>query len=156
MANHLRGLQLPKGSAIAIFSKNTAGWFLADLAIWMAGHISVPIYPTLNASSIQRILEHAEARMVFVGKLDDFAAMEPGLGTLPRILLPLAAPGQPGKTWEEIVANTPPLEESPRPAPDQLATIIYTSGSTGEPKGAMHSFRTMCAEGLRRGLPPHA
>jgi long-subunit acyl-CoA synthetase (AMP-forming) len=145
VAAHLVALKLPAGSRIAIFSKNTAWWFLADLAIWMAGHVSVPVYPTLNAASIKRILDHAEAQAVFVGKLDEFTLMEPGLGALPRILLPLTPPGQPGRSWDEIVAGTPPLEGNPRRGADELATIIYTSGSTGEPKGAMHSFRTMCA-----------
>src|SRR4051812_37668997 len=57
----------PKGSRIAIFSKNTAYWLMADLAIWMAGHVTVPIYPTLTAGSIKQILEHSETRLAFVG-----------------------------------------------------------------------------------------
>jgi len=48
MAAHLRAQDYPPGSRIAILSKNCAWWFLADLAIFMAGHVSVPIYPTLN------------------------------------------------------------------------------------------------------------
>src|SRR6185436_8039187 len=35
MASHLRSLDLPPGSPIALLGKNTAGWLLADLAIWM-------------------------------------------------------------------------------------------------------------------------
>ncbi len=149
MAAHLRSLDLPAGSRVAIFSKNTAWWLLADLAIWMAGHVTVPIYPTLTQRSIRAILEHSEARVCFIGKLDGFAAMEPGLPDgIVRLLLPLApkeAAREGVRTWEEIVKDGKPLEESPRRLPDDLATIIYTSGSTGEPKGVMHSFRTMCA-----------
>ena len=151
MAAHLGSLGLPPGSRIAIFSKNTAWWLMADIAIWMAGHVSVPIYPTLTPGSIRQILEHSAARLVFVGKLDNFAAMEPGLpDDLPRITTPLCPPQSPAaaartRAWEDIVAATPPIAGSPRRAPSELATIIYTSGSTGEPKGALHSFRTMAA-----------
>lgn len=145
MAAHLRSLGMPPGSRIAIFAKNNAWWLMSDLAIWMAGHVSIPVYPTLTAASIRQILLHADARLVFVGKLDNFAAMEAGLPSdLPRIVLPLAPPLE-APSWEEIVRSTAPMEESPRREADDLATIIYTSGSTGEPKGVMHSFRTMCA-----------
>ena len=73
MATHLKGLGHAPGSRIAIFSKNCAWWFLADLAIWMAGHVSVPLYPTLAADTIRQILDHSEAKLLFVGKLDGCA-----------------------------------------------------------------------------------
>lgn len=136
----------PKGSRISIFSKNTAHWFLADLAIWMAGHVTVPIYPTLAASSIRQILEHSEVRLIFTGKLDGFAAMEPGIPeNIERVRMPLAPPLAKGEAWEEIVRATEPMRGDPRRDPDEMATIVYTSGSTGTPKGAVHSFRSMCA-----------
>jgi len=148
MAAYLRSLELPAGSRIGLFSKNTAWWLLADAAIWMAGHVTVPVYPTLTPKSIRGILEHAEARLVLVGKLDGFAAMEPGLPDVPRVTMPLApkeAQRDGVRTWESIVAEHRPIEDSPRRKPDDLATIVYTSGSTGDAKGAMHTFRSMCA-----------
>lgn len=146
MAAHLQSLSLPPGSSIAIFAKNNAWWLMADLAIWMAGHVSVPIYPTLTAASVRQILEHADTRLVFVGKLDGFAGMAPGIpAELPRIALPLAPAELVAPRWEDLVRNTAPLMGDVHRDADERATIIYTSGSTGEPKGVMHSFRTMCA-----------
>src|SRR5688572_31360580 len=49
MAGHLRSLELPRGSRIAILGENTTHWIMADLAIWMAGHVSVPLFPTGTA-----------------------------------------------------------------------------------------------------------
>ncbi|MGD9251466.1 MAG: AMP-binding protein, partial [Desulfobacterales bacterium] len=43
MASYLKSLGLPERSSIALCSKNCAHWILADLAIWMAGHVSVPL-----------------------------------------------------------------------------------------------------------------
>jgi len=58
MAAHLQSLGLPRGARIAILSKNCAHFIMAELAIWMAGYVSVPIYPNLVAESVIPILEH--------------------------------------------------------------------------------------------------
>ena len=70
MAAYLKALDLPPGSNIALMSKNCAEWMMADWAIWMAGHVSVPLYPTLTSQSVRQILEHSGAQLLFVGKLD--------------------------------------------------------------------------------------
>ena len=143
MASYLHKRGLPPGSRIAILSKNCAWWFLSDLAIWMAGHVSVPVYPTLTAESVKAILEHSTTKLVFVGKLDDFEETEPGIPSgLERISYPLSPPGA-GTAWDDIIARQEPIEGAPDRDPDELVTIMYTSGSTGTPKGVMHSFRTM-------------
>ena len=70
MAAYLKSLDLPDRSHIALCSKNCAYWIIADLAIWMAGHVSIPIFPILTADIVQYTLEHSESRLLFVGKLD--------------------------------------------------------------------------------------
>jgi long-chain acyl-CoA synthetase len=154
MAAHLQGLGFEPGSRIAILSKNTAHWLLSDFAIWMAGHVSVPLYPTLAAGTVRQILQHSDARLLFVGKLDGWEGMRAGVPAgLPCIAHPLAPASarQAYPGWDDIVAATAPLQGEPvRPA-DELATIMYTSGTTGAPKGVMHSFGTF-AWGVRSGL----
>ena len=90
MAAHIQSLGLEPGARIAIMSKNCAHWLMCDMAIWMAGFVSVPLYPTLAAGSVRQILEHSEARLLFVGKLDDWETMKNGVPAgLSCIALPL-------------------------------------------------------------------
>ncbi|MEA1082297.1 AMP-binding protein [Marinobacter qingdaonensis] len=143
MAAYLKSLNLPEKSRIGLISKNCAQWIMTDWAIWMAGHISVPLYPTLNADTVNYILNHAECDVLFVGKLDDWDMMKPGVPESVRcISFPLSPPNE-FETWDDIVAKYPPLAENTQRDPDELATIVYTSGSTGRPKGVMLSFRNM-------------
>src|SRR5512139_3747179 len=117
MATHLKSLDLPPKSQIALFSKNTAWWLMADIAIWMAGHVSVPLYPILTHQTIRQILDHSEAKLIFVGKLDGFAEMEPGIpDSMPRIIMPLAPKSLKGDhpQWEDIVEKTEETVGSPK------------------------------------------
>ncbi|WP_152207180.1 AMP-binding protein [Marinobacter changyiensis] len=140
MAAYLKSLDLPANSRIGIISKNCAHWIMSDWAIWMAGHVSVPLYPTLNATTVGYILEHSGCEVLFVGKLDDWDSMKSGVpDTLACISYPLSPPND-FKSWNDIVAKFPPLAEKVDRAADELATIVYTSGSTGRPKGVMLSF----------------
>ncbi|WP_395598250.1 AMP-binding protein [Pseudomonas sp. A1437] len=142
-AHWLRARELPQGSHIALISKNCAHWIIADLAIWMAGHVSVPLYPNLTADSVAQVLNHSESVLAFIGKLDDWPSMSTGVPAgLPTISLPLHPPGDFDFSWAELQRSSP-IQDDPRPAAEQLATIIYTSGTTGLPKGVMHSFANL-------------
>jgi long-subunit acyl-CoA synthetase (AMP-forming) len=67
---------------------------MSELAIWMAGHATVALYPTLDAQTVRYILEHSEAKLLFVGKLDTWPAMKPGVPEdLPCIAYSLSPPG---------------------------------------------------------------
>lgn len=153
MAAHLKSLSLAPGSRIALMSSNCAHWIMADFAIWLAGHISVPLYPVLSANSIRQILEHSEAEVLFVGKLDGWDAMSAGVPDKVRtIAMPLAPPTTVAtERWTDVIATTEPIRENPVPKNDSVATIIYTSGTTGMPKGVMHSFATLATVGTLTG-----
>lgn len=143
MAAALQAMNLPKGSRVGILSKNCAHWIMADLAIMMAGHVSVPLYPNISAKTVEKILQHSETSVLFVGKLDNYEAMRSGV---PSEIRCISFPYQTYAgydTWNDVIAKHAPLAHSPNRNLDELMTIIYTSGTTGEPKGVMHNFRNL-------------
>ena len=145
MAGYIESLQFPPKSQIAIMSKNCSYWIIADLAIWMSGHVSVPVYPTLTAETTRFILEHSESKLCFVGKLDvkPWKEMKNGIPSdMPTVSFPLC-PEPAKKTWDDIMKNATEIKEPAKRSLDEMATIIYTSGSTGKPKGVMTSFKAM-------------
>jgi len=144
MATYLKSLDFPDRSHIAICSKNCAHWIMADLAIWMAGHVSIPIFPTLTADIVEYTLDNSDTKLLFVGKLDPiWDDMKKGVpDDMPKIAFPLA-PDNDHDQWDDIIAKHDPLMEPAERSPEEMATIVYTSGSTGKPKGVMLSFGAM-------------
>ena len=63
-------LGLKPGDRVAILSKNCAEWMIADIAIAMAGLVSVPIYPTAGADTVAYVLEHSGARRSYGSSLE--------------------------------------------------------------------------------------
>nr|WP_295778255.1 AMP-binding protein [Rhodoferax sp.] len=142
IATWLKAQGWPEGSRVAIIGKNSAHWILADLAILMAGYVSVPIYPTFNGEALAYILAHSEARACFVGKMDEVANLQSVPANVPLIAMPLA-PMINALLWTDLLVTNAPVAGTPAPPMDALCTIIYTSGTTGRPKGVVQTFRAM-------------
>jgi len=145
VAAKLQSFGYQKGTRIAILAKNTAEWVITDLAIMMAGYVSVPIFATAGTDTITYVLEHAECPLLFIGKLDDTAAVKSVIAAKPT-LISVNFPYEklPGEhAWESFI-DIEPMEGNPIPDMNEIMTIIYTSGSTGQPKGVVHTFQTAC------------
>jgi long-chain acyl-CoA synthetase len=145
MAAHLQSLGYPPGSKIAILSKNCAEFILSDLAIWMAGHVSVAMYPTFSAETIRYILDHSESRALFVGKLDTWDQQKSAVPSSMTCIAYSLAPPTDYPKWQDIVAKTQPIAGNPVRKADDTAILVYTSGSTGTAKGVEHTFASMTA-----------
>lgn len=148
MANYMVGLGFPKGSNIAIVSKNCDHWILADLAIMMSGHVSTPFYPNVSAKELQYLLERSEAKLVFIGKLDvpiweNMKSVVPA--DLPAVSFPHYKNNgivEIGKKWRDITRDMPPLAQPNKPELVDIWTILFTSGTTGAPKGVILNYNS--------------
>jgi long-subunit acyl-CoA synthetase (AMP-forming) len=143
LASFIKAQNLPPKSNISIFSKNASYWMIADLAIWMSGHVSVPIYPMIDGETLSYVLEHSESKMIFIGRVDNWDSIK---GNIPESIIKVTFPIHTAQVfipWSDIIETQEPLKGFPLSPLEDVATIIYTSGTTGEPKGVVHSFESL-------------
>jgi long-chain acyl-CoA synthetase len=140
MAFQLRKLGVTPGDKVALWSKNCAEWVISDLAIMMAGAVSVPLYPGQSKANVHYVLEHSEAKIMFVGKHDDDNHV---MNAIPENFPTIAFNFYSGSShylWDTLVAQPVPDDFSiHQPKLDEMMTLVYTSGTTGQPKGAIHT-----------------
>ena len=141
MSAYIQSLKLPKQSKIAILSENCAHWIMADLAIMMSGHVSVPLYPSISGDLVKYCLEHSESKILFVGKAPKWNEQK---NSVPNKIQKISFPfwQQDGcEDWNDIIKDVQPISKNYIPKLEDTVTIIYTSGTTGLPKGVVHNFK---------------
>ncbi|SEE30070.1 AMP-binding protein [Pseudomonas anguilliseptica] len=149
MATALHALGCAPGDRVALLAKNCAEWIIADLAIMLAGLISVPLYPLQSAESIDYVLRHSQCKAIFLGKLDEPAKLAPGISAeVMRIAMPYPTIDA-NHGWHALLTAHQPLRDSHTQSPDELLSILYTSGTTGQPKGVMLSAKAFAIAGGR-------
>ena len=151
ISNYLISFGIQKGDKIAIFSANMPNWGITQFAIAQIGAIAVPILPGFNSIEIQNILEHSEAKIIFVSKLlyklvaniqTDFLKQKILINNFAYI--PNNYPTEELDQLENTIDLKPqaPLKKIQIKEED-IASIIYTSGTTGFSKGVVLTHRNL-------------
>ncbi len=150
VAKMLSRLGVKKGDKVAILSNNMPNWGVAFFAISVLGGVAVPILPDFHENEISTILQHSEAKIIFVS-----SAMFGNLNNESRnwlnsvIVLDSFAIVDDHKNVDEVghlSSSLPNTNDDFVPAEvneEDLASIIYTSGTTGNSKGVMLSHKNL-------------
>ena len=144
-----------KGDTVALLSASRAEWVQADFAIFSAGCITVPIYPSYPPDLIAYVVNDSGARTIIVEDPAQLAKVLEAREKMPALEHIVVIAGyeatQPPKmvqTWqilrrlgrEAAAAHASTLAERiATTRPEDLASIVYTSGTTGPPKGVMQT-----------------
>ncbi|OUM40888.1 AMP-dependent synthetase/ligase [Arthrobacter sedimenti] len=151
LAKGLLASGIQPGDAVAVMSRTRYEWTLADVAIWFAGAVTVPIYETSSAYQVAWILEDARPAVVFVEDRQKAEIVLDAAGRAGRAdttTVVRLTPGDSGDlgdvatlaslTGAGTAVSDAALEaaRSSRSLAD-AASIVYTSGTTGRPKGCV-------------------
>ena len=149
---------LKKGDKVAICGRNSANWAVAFLATLTYGAVAVPVLHEFNAEQIHNIVNHSEAKLLFVGDVVattiDAQQMEhlEGIINIPDYSLHLSRSEQ--LTYAREHLNAMFGSKFPKffrkehvhyhvDEQEELALINYTSGTTGFSKGVMIPYRAL-------------
>ncbi|MGL0950098.1 AMP-binding protein [Vibrio vulnificus] len=139
----LKELGAEPGDRIALISKNCAEWFICDLAMMLGDYVSVPIFPTAGADTIEYCITHSESKILIAGKLDDTAATQKVIDDLvdvKSIALPYDSAPHCQYQFTTLILQSEPSSDRPQHYDDKLMSLVYTSGTSGLPKGAMLTY----------------
>lgn len=138
------------GDKVAILSLNMPNWSIAYFGITFMGAVAVPILPDFSSAEIENVLQHSEAKAIFVSqslipKLDGVNApdLKAKLSIEDFELIG-------GHFKNSFVENATPQAQY-EVNEDDLALIIYTSGTTGKSKGVMLSHKNVVFDAIGCG-----
>ena len=155
LARCLASLGIAPGERVLILAENRPEWCVADLAILMAGGVTVPAYTTSTSDDIAYLLGHADVAAVICSGSTLAKRLLPAVTQSPavRLILFMEADAAsdapvPTLTWADALARgavAPAIERAAGLRGDDLACFIYTSGTGGRPKGVMLSHDNILA-----------
>ena len=144
VATLLSNLGVSKGDKVAILSTNMPNWGVAFFAISIVGAVVVPILPDFHDNEIKTIIEHSEAKVMFVsiglyGNLtEESKKLIKGLVLVENFaLVPKNTSMQNLGELESSLPLSANKSVQVEVEEADLASIIYTSGTTGNSKGVM-------------------
>ncbi|MFL2587192.1 MAG: AMP-binding protein [Flavobacteriaceae bacterium] len=144
LATGLKSLGLRENAHIGLISKNCREWIIADIAIMMAGYVSVPLFPSLKGEELSFLLDYGDVDLIFVGKIETWEDIK---NDIPLQLPVIKFPNYKGfsivdrgEEWFDFLGKYNSMKNPNIPKISDLWTLIFTSGTTGNPKGVKLSY----------------
>ncbi|MEZ5923808.1 MAG: long-chain-fatty-acid--CoA ligase [Hyphomicrobiaceae bacterium] len=161
-------LDVVPGEPVLMQLQNSPQFVIAYYGILRAGAVVVPVNPMLtarelgllagdtgarillcaqdNADKAEALIDEGRLERALISAYTDYAPDQPSVRVPPIVSAP-RAPERHSRMplWSDMLSDAPAPRATAPARPDDLGVIVYTSGSTGQPRGCMHTHRTVQA-----------
>lgn len=139
----MEALSIKSGDRVVIYSQNMPNWGITYLALQCMGAVVVPVLPDFNAHELQNVLEHSEAKAIFISKSQQHKFAQVKRAEVKVVVQIEDFEVLEGDKLEVKYNEHAVCTSSFRPAANELAVLLYTSGTTGNSKGVMLSQKNI-------------
>lgn len=145
----LEELEILPGDRVVLLSQNSPDWGVVYFALQCMGVVAVPVLPEFNSFELQNVLNHSEARALFISNSLEYK--------LRGIECPLIEAVVHIDQYEVVKGRSVIFDPEKKPArqyithEDDLAILLYTSGTTDNSKGVMLSQKNVIANAIQSG-----
>ena len=152
----LKSLGLKSGQGVGILADSSPHWVMMDVAISLAGGITVPMFANLSTDNMLFEIEDSDIHFLFIASQEKWDVLADKRKKFQHLItLNISHGSNEAIPWEDLLKRGREFEiKSPHTwkammdavRPDDIWTIIYTSGSTGAPKGVELTHRNLCSQ----------
>lgn len=139
----LEEMEIKPGDRVIIFSQNMPNWGVTYFALQCMGVVAVPVLPDFNAHELQNVLNHSEAKAIFISQSLEYKLADLEKKFVNFIVRIDTFEVLEGKKISIDFKEDADIKISHIPEDDELAILLYTSGTTGNSKGVMLSQKNV-------------
>ncbi len=144
-------MEINPGDRVVVFSQNMPNWVIIYFALQRMGVVAVPVLPDFNAHELQNVLQHSEAKCMFVSESLEYKLAEVKSEFLEIIVRLDNFSILNGNLQEPVFTENRQPQKTYSPNENELAILLYTSGTTGDSKGVMLSQKNVLFNAYQSG-----
>lgn len=147
----LEALDIKPGDKVVIYSQNMPNWGIVYFALQCMGVVTVPVLPDFNTFELQNVLEHSEAKAIFISEGLEYKLTDAKLEFVDVIVRLENLEVLEGKDQSVVFDENAKSSAKYHASEDELAILLYTSGTTGDSKGVMLSQKNVIFNSFQAG-----
>ena len=139
----LNAFEIKAGDRVVIYSQNMPNWGIVYFALQCMGVVAVPVLPEFNTHELQNVLNHSEAKIIFVSESLEYKLADVKSDFVEAIIRLDNFEVLEGEKKSVEFNKDAQFTSAFKSEEDELAILLYTSGTTGNSKGVMLSQKNV-------------
>ena len=145
----IEALGINSGDKVIIYSQNMPNWGVIYFALQCMGIVVVPVLPDFNTHELQNVLNHSEAKSIFISEGLEFKLTEIKKDFLSSVVRIDNLEVIEGNYKDVIFDESLKCKKTYKSTEDEMSVLLYTSGTTGDSKGVMLSQKNVIINSIQ-------